>query len=87
MRSLVTGLIAALVVAGLWGTDRLANAQSDCVALGAVSPDNTALMSDCKTLLDVRDVLAGTASLNWAPDTLIQPGDPVWICNSHMAVA
>ena len=77
MRYLVTGLTVALVVAGLWGSDSLANAQSTCATLGAVSPANTTLVSDCETLLDARDALAGTASLNWAADTPIESWDGI----------
>ena len=32
---------------------------------------NTGLISDCVALLGARDILAGTATLNWATDTSI----------------
>ena len=68
MRYLVTGLIATLIVAGLWGPDSLANAQTGCASQGAVSPSETALATDCEVLLDIRDTLSGTATLNWAAE-------------------
>ena len=77
MRFLVTALTVALVAAGLWGANGLADAQSACAVLGTVSPDNTALASDCETLLDVRDALVGTAKLNWAADNPIESWDGI----------
>ena len=45
---------------------------SPCVSEGAISDStNTGLVSDCDTLLDVKDSLAGTATLNWSADTPI----------------
>lgn len=72
MRLCVAVLIAALVVAGLWAPDSPANAQGDCVGEGAVSPSEAALVPDCEALLDARDTLAGTATLNWAADVPIE---------------
>ncbi len=68
MKSHSALLIAALIVAGLWGTDSLVTAQSDCVSQGAVSPGEPALAADCEVLLDVRRVLLGTATLGRAAD-------------------
>ena len=49
-----------------------------CVSGGAVADTtNLGLMSDCVTLLEARDTLAGTASLNWATDTPITQWDGV----------
>ena len=43
-----------------------------CVAGGAVADaSNTGLLSDCETLLDARDTLAGSAALNWSEETPI----------------
>ena len=64
MRYLLTGLIVALVVAGLWGPDSLANAQGGCVSQDAVASNETGLAADCEVLLDVKSTLSGTASLN-----------------------
>ena len=75
MKRPVAGLVIALVVAGFWavvGSDGLANAQSGCASEGAVSAGETALAADCEVLLDVRDTLAGTATLNWAAETPIE---------------
>ena len=67
-------LTIALIVACFWtvtGPDSIANAQSDCVSEGAVSPSETALVADYEVLLDIRDTLAGTATLDWAADVPI----------------
>ena len=71
MRAVAALLVFALAVAGLWGPDSLANAQSDCTSQGAVAAGQTALAADCELLLDIRDTLAGTATLNWAADVPI----------------
>ncbi len=45
---------------------------SNCVSGGAVADaTNTGLISDCEALLEGRDTLAGTATLNWSEDTSI----------------
>ena len=62
MKRHVAGLIATLVVVGLWGPDIPVIAQSDCVSQSTVSPGETALAADCETLLSARDTLAGTAT-------------------------
>ena len=79
MRYFVTGLIVALVTAGVWGPDSLAIAQTDCVSQGAVSPSEIALAADCEVLLDVRDTLAGTTTLNWAADVSIEDWDGIYV--------
>ena len=86
MRYLVTGLTVALLVAGLWRLDSPANADTSCATLGAVSPDNTALVSDCETLLNIRNILAGTASLNWAADTPIKSWDGISVGGTPLRV-
>ena len=46
--------------------------ENSCVNGGAVpDPNNEGLVSDCGALLTARDVLAGTASLDWSADTPI----------------
>ena len=53
---------------------------SRCAAQGAVTnaPDNPDLVSDCETLLDVRDTLVGTGtSLNWSASVPIADWDGV----------
>ena len=86
MRYLVTGLTVTLLVAGLWRLDSPANAHTSCATLGAVSPDNTALVSDCETLLNIRNILAGTASLNWAADTPIKSWDGISVGGTPLRV-
>ena len=68
MRTLATVLVFAFVVTGLWGPDSPVTAQDDCVSQGAVSPGQTALASDCEILLDIRNVLLGTATLDRSAD-------------------
>ena len=66
MRHHMAALIVTLVVVGLWSSDSPAAAQSDCVTQGAVSPGETALAADCEVLLDARNILLGTTTLNRA---------------------
>ena len=65
-------LIVALIAAGLWGPDSPVVGQDSCVSEGAVPPTETELAADCEVLLDVRDTLAGTATLDWAADVPIE---------------
>ena len=53
--------------------------QHPCVSEGAVSnaASNPGLVSDCAALLEARDTLAGTASLNWSASTPIADWDGV----------
>ena len=58
-----------------------------CVSGGAVvDTTNLGLMSDCVTLLEARDTLAGTASLNWAADTPITQWDGVTVFETPQRV-
>ena len=51
-----------------------------CVAGGAVTDvGNPGLMSDCEALLAARDILAGSATLNWSADTPITQWDGVTV--------
>ena len=51
-----------------------------CLSGGAVADTtNLGLMSDCVTLLEARDTLAGNASLNWVADTPITQWDGVTV--------
>ena len=56
-----------LVGAGIWSdTSTQTTKESVCVTGGAVTDENNpSLVSDCEALLQARDVLAGTGSLNW----------------------
>ena len=86
VRLYVAVLIAALVVVGLWAPDNPVTAQSGCANQGAVSPSETDLASDCEVLLDVRDTLAGTATLNWAADTPIEDWDGISVAGTPLRV-
>ena len=61
---------------GTTGTD---TPQHPCVSEGAVpnAASNPGLVSDCAALLEARDTLAGTASLNWSASTPIADWDGV----------
>ena len=50
-----------------------------CVVAGLVDATDLGLIADCVTLLEARDTLAGTASLNWAADTPITQWDGVTV--------
>ena len=54
---------------------------SSCVTGGAVADraNNSLLVSDCDTLLEVRDTLAGTGTLNWAAGTPITNWDGITV--------
>ena len=55
-----------------------------CVSGGAVvDATNTGLRSDCERLLEARDTLAGTASLNWSADTPITEWNGVVLGGTH----
>ena len=75
--------------AGAWSeTSTESTAPSACVTEGAVSDaNNTWLISDCETLLDVRDALAGTGSLNWSADTHIAEWDGITLRGTPARVA
>ncbi len=62
--------------------------EADCSTGGAVPDvtDNAGLAADCETLLGLRDALAGSALLNWAPDTPIADWDGVSIGGSPLRV-
>ena len=82
MKRYVMGLIAVLVVAGFWmsvGPDGIVDAQSGCASQGAVSSGETALAADCEVLLDIRDTLAGTATLNWTASTPMADRDGITV--------
>ena len=51
----------------------------DCSSGIAVTDpdDNPGLVSDCEVLLAARDILAGSASLNWSADISIEEWDGI----------
>ena len=89
MKRYVVGLIAVLVVAGFWtvvSLDVPVNAQSGCASQGAVPASETALADDCEVLLDIRDTLTGTSTLNWAADRPIRDWDGVSVSGTPQRV-
>ena len=50
-------------------------------------PDNHDLLSDCETLLEIRDKLAGDAELNWSTNLEIHDWDGVFIQGSPTRIA
>ena len=82
MKRYLAGLIAALVIAGFYmavGPDSIADAQGGCATQGAVPSGATGLAADCEILLDLRDTLAGTATLNWSADTPISEWEGIGV--------
>ena len=69
----------AIALLGVVATQSaLAQQASACVTGGAVSDAaNTGLVSDCEALLEARDTLAGTGSLNWSDDIPITEWDGI----------
>ena len=69
----------AIALLGVVATQSaLAQQASACVTGGAVSDAaNTGLVSDCEALLEARDTLAGTGSLNWSENTPIAQWDGI----------
>ena len=45
--------------------------------------DNPGLVSDCEVLLAARDILAGSAGLNWSADIPIEEWDGITVSDSH----
>ena len=48
--------------------------------------ENPLLVDDCNVLLEIRDGLAGDASLNWSVDTPIYSWDGAWVGDSPARV-
>ncbi len=77
------------VGAGLWSeTATSSTVPSICVTGGAVSDaTNTWLISDCETLLSVRDTLAGRGSLGWSADIPMTDWQGITLRGSPVRVA
>ena len=75
--------------AGAWSeTLTESTAPSDCVTGGAVSDvTNTWLIADCETLLDARDTLASTGSLDWSADIPLAEWDGITLRGTPSRVA
>ncbi len=58
---------------------------ADCFSGIAVTDpdDNPGLVSDCEVLLAARDIMAGSASLNWSADIPIEEWDGITVSDSH----
>ena len=61
---------------------------ADCSSGVAVTDpdDNPGLVSDCEVLLAARDIMAGSASLNWSADVRIESWDGVGVWGEPMRV-
>ena len=57
-----------------------------CASGGAVPTNNPGLVSDCEALLDARDPLTGTATLNWSASTPIASWDGVTLSGTPQRV-
>ena len=57
-----------------------------CATGGAVPTNNPGLVSDCEALLDARDPLTGTATLNWSASTPIASWDGVTLSGTPQRV-
>lgn len=79
-------IIAALVTGGIIAPSLATTA--DCSTGSAVSDqtNNPGLVSDCETLLKVRDTLAGSAALNWSSETPIQDWEGVTVAGTPLRV-
>ncbi len=76
------------VGAGIWSEAGSGTPMtSACAADGAVTDrTNGGLVSDCEALLDSRDTLAGSATLNWSSDTDISTWDGIYFAGDPMRV-
>ena len=74
-----------LIVSGLPDTGQ---PQSDC-STGAAVPnpdDDTELVTDCETLLGLKDTLAGSGLLNWSADVAIEDWNGIAVSGSPRRV-
>ena len=82
-------VVALLLTVGMPNTVAAQQTASQlCADRGAVSEpaNNPGLVSDCDTLLAVRDTLAGSGSLNWSADTPISQWYGVTVTGSPLRV-
>ena len=89
--------VSAINAEGTGPASNSANATTDapeqaeantCATGGAVSDaaNNPGLVSDCETLLDMKDTLRGTAALNWSASTSISRWDAITVTGSPRRV-
>ncbi len=89
-RLVALGMVIALLGVVAMSTPHAVSAQQagSCVNGGAVSDQtNTGLISDCEALLDARDTLALTGSLNWSDSTPIAQWDGITLRGTPERVA
>ena len=77
-------LVLALVVLTAQGVPATSEAATGCESSSVVPAPaaNPGLVADCKALLELRDELRGTGSLNWSAQTVIQRWTGVLITNT-----
>ena len=75
----VLGASLAVVLSAPWTTGGAPALCTDEVAGGTAVAANAELLADCELLLQFRDALAGTGSLNWDQATIIESWDGVSI--------
>ena len=81
-------VVALVVVMVAAGQTRNAGATASCDSGTAVPnpADNSALVSDCETLLAAKDTLRGTATLNWSADRAITSWTGVTVAGTPQRV-
>ena len=85
----VAGVLGLLAVALVPLSPAHAQGNAASCANGIAVPDpseNPGLVSDCEALLEARDTLAGTGSLNWSADTPISDWEGVGLLESPQRV-
>ena len=80
--TIAAGAMALLAASLLPFLTAYAQANATSCANGVAVPDpsnNPGLVSDCEALLEARDTLAGTGSLNWSSTTPIDQWDGITV--------
>ena len=87
--AMLVTVVALLLTIGVPNTAAAQQTASQLCADGVAVSDpanNPGLVSDCDTLLEARDTLAGSGSLNWSADTPISQWDGVTVSGSPLRV-
>ncbi len=81
-------LWGAAAAIGLVSIPEALATEGDCASAGAVSDpsNNPGLVSDCAVLLAARDILTGTATLNWSADALITQWEGITVGGTPLRV-